>query len=831
MPPDGLTGGRAGSSSRISISDLLNDDAADGPDGRWKPKPAWNALPAETITPRTTAESTLATSPSPSATIDAASEHTFSPTTGEEFAQDDGTTSTDSTLLPNLSNDTDTPTPSDAPPPPPELLSRLSGDASPQATVSAPPVKPDLDLIRRYFDTCPSFPGETIFRPHLWSNIDSAPLILRLALSAEAARYVLPALPLEVCWSFYRPARAIAFGMSDPPSVELVQALLKLGHVATGLGDMKAMSAFTGMGIRMAMLLRLDREEVGDFGEDGLRRLEIGDGGKKGGVVPEAARWGGTSPKRENSKAAGQRMADKEEARRAAYERFVKREAMRRLWRICIITDRLVAIVTNNKLLPMISAVGTDWDRRWLKPGPGCTEALMAHVIEIMHSIQSHVCVPFASIQDVELRQPDFDQLELELDDWVAWLPHSDLTADRPCVRWFWHYQDYADALNNGSGDIGFVEPDDGMDDDTAPFPTSIPPRLGSNSTSAHRSLPLHTVPADFSDIPPCHSAPLPPPPPYIAASSPWTILCTYLYHHTSRLLLHRPRLLCLSDALRTPNSRTAKAERLLARSLDACSTSARAVALVSAAVVGTSGMARLTQSTAGFCIMMSSIALEAVAQCEGFYGDPPTPRQDGGEGLGLEETRRLMRANLELVRSMKWYWAVAGMWEVTIVEMLRGLRGGEQEGGGEGVKGEEGVVAPSQKFAKFNEHCGGFTVSALPCANGLTCVLNVSMPDVGGKCQKLAKVGGACGGNLAEPYSCPSGLTCVRESHGGYMPVDQLMQKDIGGTCLKLAQTNESCGGNMVTAPVCQTGLLCKPRQGQRLPVAEIGGVCLSDL
>ncbi|KAJ3194654.1 hypothetical protein HK101_002243 [Irineochytrium annulatum] len=140
-------------------------------------------------------------------------------------------------------------------------------------------------------------------------------------------------------------------------------------------------------------------------------------------------------------------------------------------------------------------------------------------------------------------------------------------------------------------------------------------------------------------------------------------------------------------------------------------------------------------------------------------------------------------------------------------------------------------TLPPTNNVANFGERCGGFTTSSLPCATGLTCVLaSISTPDAGGVCQRVAAIGGACAGNVAQPYVCPTGLTCVRQQGDGYLPVSELQQRDIGGSCLKLAASNENCGGSVVGAPVCKTGLVCKPRKAQKLPVQEVGGVCLSD-
>ncbi|KAJ3191474.1 hypothetical protein HK101_007674, partial [Irineochytrium annulatum] len=120
---------------------------------------------------------------------------------------------------------------------------------------------------------------------------------------------------------------------------------------------------------------------------------------------------------------------------------------------------------------------------------------------------------------------------------------------------------------------------------------------------------------------------------------------------------------------------------------------------------------------------------------------------------------------------------------------------------------------------AAINQFCGGLI--GRQCASGLSCVITSppNQSDASGLCKKVANLGQACGGNIADAAVCPSGLTCVRESHGGFMPVDQLQPADIGGTCLTLARTNESCGGNIKFPPVCQTGLLCKPRRHQKLP------------
>ncbi len=39
-----------------------------------------------------------------------------------------------------------------------------------------------------------------------------------------------------------------------------------------------------------------------------------------------------------------------------------------------------------------------------------------------------------------------------------------------------------------------------------------------------------------------------------------------------------------------------------------------------------------------------------------------------------------------------------------------------------------------------------------------------------------------------------------------------------------------ERCGGNMMNAPVCGVGAHCAPVSGSRLPLGDVGGVCVKD-
>ena len=41
---------------------------------------------------------------------------------------------------------------------------------------------------------------------------------------------------------------------------------------------------------------------------------------------------------------------------------------------------------------------------------------------------------------------------------------------------------------------------------------------------------------------------------------------------------------------------------------------------------------------------------------------------------------------------------------------------------------------------------------------------------------------------------------------------------------------TPQRCGGNMMKAPQCTVGYHCAPVPGSRLPVGDIGGICVAD-
>lgn len=89
-------------------------------------------------------------------------------------------------------------------------------------------------------------------------------------------------------------------------------------------------------------------------------------------------------------------------------------------------------------------------------------------------------------------------------------------------------------------------------------------------------------------------------------------------------------------------------------------------------------------------------------------------------------------------------------------------------------------IPLTSVVLAEAGERCGGNMINARNCTDGLECVGEVMVPDVGGVCQlkqrSFSLAGERCGGNIDGAKPCASGLLCVSKS--------LLPAGDVGGIC-----------------------------------------------
>jgi hypothetical protein len=115
-------------------------------------------------------------------------------------------------------------------------------------------------------------------------------------------------------------------------------------------------------------------------------------------------------------------------------------------------------------------------------------------------------------------------------------------------------------------------------------------------------------------------------------------------------------------------------------------------------------------------------------------------------------------------------------------------------------------VEATQTNVVGLGKECGGGTLEASICAEGLSC-RHDGLLGSKGYCVPTAKLGESCnGGGIQFPAMCESGLSCV------FPPLKTANIAFVGrhGVCLKEVPIGEGCGGGTLNAPICQTNAVC---------------------